>query len=261
MHWIPSACSSMPPISQALLPISLSSTTPAGARALGLLHRLRQTTHASSPEMRLCERRAGDSAGRGRRRRGARGDAQRVGNDHRASPGPRKPRDASPRRRLDGHGLGGHDANRRDRRRSGRGERGRAGGRGARASSTLNLPYTRISNNNRLVLVLTPVYTPGLGGFLPRPPGLGYRPGRHRLGDGAGLTPCTRWTTFPHLQTERCRSVRDRYPPYAERGRHFSPTRTARPRHVVSFDAGYWATPTDRTPAYHRGCGGPPPSP
>ena len=105
----------------------------AGARALGLLHRLRQTTHASSPEMRLCERRAGDSAGRGRRRRGARGDAQRAGNDHRASPGPRKPRDASPRRRLDGHGLGGHDANRRDRRRSGRGARGRVGGRGARA--------------------------------------------------------------------------------------------------------------------------------
>ena len=102
----------------------------AGARALGLLHRLRQTTHASSPEMRLCERRAGDCAGRGRRRRGARGDAQRAGNDHRASPGPRKPRDASPRRRLDGHGLGGHDANRRDRRRSGRGVAGAGRGSG-----------------------------------------------------------------------------------------------------------------------------------
>ena len=104
----------------------------AGARALGLLHRLRQTTHASSPEMRLCERRAGDSAGRGRRRRGARGDAQRAGNDHRASPGPRKPRDASPRRRLDGHGLGGHDANRRDRRRRAAGCGGGSGV-GARA--------------------------------------------------------------------------------------------------------------------------------
>jgi hypothetical protein len=59
------------------------------------------------------------------------------------------------------------------------------------------------SCNNRLVLTLTAIYTPGLGGFLPRPPELGYGPGRHRRGGEAGLAPGTLWTTFPHL-LHRC---------------------------------------------------------
>ena len=112
----------------------------AGARALGLLHRLRQTTHAPSPEMRLCERRAGDCAGRVRRRRGARGNAQREGSDCCAPTGPWKPRDASPRRRLDGTPLrrsgGGSSAC------SGRGVRGRGARRCLRVGCAARLTIT-----------------------------------------------------------------------------------------------------------------------